>query len=64
VRAFPEFSGWGYRVRPGASGVLMRSGKAPEVRLRTGSAFLVTTGGAGEAARMLEGYLARASVAE
>ncbi|MCF2530830.1 hypothetical protein [Yinghuangia soli] len=64
VRAFREFGGWGYRIRPGASGVVMRSGEALEVRLRTGSLFVVTTDGADEAARVLEGHLVRASATD
>ncbi|MET7640999.1 DUF1648 domain-containing protein [Streptomyces sp. NPDC005438] len=42
VSPMGEFGGWGYRVRPGKRGVLLRSGEALSVRLREGREFVVT----------------------
>ncbi|MFD0383676.1 hypothetical protein ACFQ2B_18895 [Streptomyces stramineus] len=53
VRALRDFGGWGYRVRPGASGVVLRSGPAIAARLATGSEFVVTVDDAGTAAALL-----------
>lgn len=59
VRAVPEFGGWGYRVRPGASGVVLRSGPALSVRLRAGREFVVTVSDAATAAELLNGLIER-----
>ncbi|WP_103528845.1 DUF1648 domain-containing protein [Streptomyces sp. SM12] len=59
VSAFADFGGWGYRVRPGASGVVMRSGQALSVRLRGGKEFVVVVDGAEEAAALLNGLVER-----
>jgi hypothetical protein len=59
VSALSEFGGWGYRVRPGASGVVLRSGPALSVRLRGGREFVVTVADADTAAALLNELIAR-----
>ncbi len=53
VDAFRDFGGWGYRARPGASGIVLRSGEAISARLTTGDAFVVTVDDAATAAALL-----------
>ncbi|WP_405777282.1 DUF1648 domain-containing protein [Streptomyces sp. NBC_00859] len=53
VRAVKDFGGWGYRVRPGRSGLILRSGEAIVVRRRGGSEFAVTVDGSADAAALL-----------
>ncbi|MEU5420018.1 hypothetical protein [Streptomyces sp. NPDC020667] len=53
VKPLRDFGGWGYRVRSGASGVVLRSGDAISVRLTTGSEFVVTVDDAATAAALL-----------
>ncbi|GHG47978.1 hypothetical protein [Streptomyces griseocarneus] len=53
VDAFRDFGGWGYRARPGASGIVLRSGDALSARLTTGSEFVVTVDDAATAAALL-----------
>ncbi|RKN38366.1 DUF1648 domain-containing protein [Streptomyces hoynatensis] len=60
VRPLAEFGGYGYRVRPGKSGVVVRSGEALSARLRGGKEFVVTVDDAGTAAALLNGLLQRA----
>ncbi|CAM5320279.1 DUF1648 domain-containing protein [Streptomyces abikoensis] len=48
-----DFGGWGYRARPGASGIVLRSGDAISARLTTGSEFVVTVDDAATAAALL-----------
>ena len=60
MSAFSEFGGWGYRVRPGASGVVLHSGAALSVRLRGGREFVVTVADPETAAALLNGLIARA----
>ncbi|MFI1256428.1 DUF1648 domain-containing protein [Streptomyces netropsis] len=48
-----DFGGWGYRARPGASGIVLRSGDALSARLTTGSEFVVTVDDAATAAALL-----------
>ncbi|NJP65878.1 DUF1648 domain-containing protein [Streptomyces spiramenti] len=59
VNAFREFGGWGYRVRSGATGVVMRSGEALCVRLRSGREFVVVVGDARQAAETLNALAGR-----
>ncbi|MFS0695354.1 DUF1648 domain-containing protein [Streptomyces nitrosporeus] len=42
VKALGEYGGWGYRIRPGGSGVILRSGEAIVARLKGGREFTVT----------------------
>lgn len=53
VNPVRDFGGWGYRARPGASGIVLRSGDAISARLTTGSEFVVTVDDAGTAAALL-----------
>ncbi|WP_431046158.1 DUF1648 domain-containing protein [Streptomyces sp. P1-3] len=59
VRALRDFGGWGYRVRPGAGGVILRSGGALSMRLAHGSEFVVTVDDAHTAAALLNALAAR-----
>ncbi|MBZ4319823.1 hypothetical protein [Streptomyces huiliensis] len=60
VDAFREFGGWGYRVRSGRSGLVLRSGDALVVRLATGGEFFVTVDDAATAAALLNTLADRA----
>lgn len=53
VNPMRDFGGWGYRARPGASGIVLRSGDAISARLTTGSEFVVTVDDAATAAALL-----------
>ncbi|GAA1351734.1 DUF1648 domain-containing protein [Streptomyces beijiangensis] len=53
VDALMDFGGWGHRVRPGATGIILRSGDALVVRRTGGREFVVTVDGAAEAAALL-----------
>lgn len=53
VNPVRDFGGWGYRARPGASGIVLRSGDAICARLTTGSEFVVTVDDAATAAALL-----------
>ncbi|WP_052230174.1 DUF1648 domain-containing protein [Streptomyces sp. CT34] len=55
-----EFGGWGYRLRPGGSGLLLRSGDGIVLRLTSGREFVVTVDDAATAAAVLNTYLDRA----
>ncbi|WP_062214239.1 DUF1648 domain-containing protein [Streptomyces sp. NBRC 109706] len=59
VRPVADFGGWGYRVRPGASGLVLRSGEALSLRLADGRAFVVTVDDAETAAALLNGLAER-----
>ncbi|MFC6598622.1 hypothetical protein [Kitasatospora paranensis] len=59
VRARAEFGGWGHRLRPGTSGIVMRSGEALALRLTDGSEFVVTVADAATAAGLLTALLQR-----
>ncbi|MER5947230.1 hypothetical protein ABT127_14285 [Streptomyces sp. NPDC001904] len=54
-----DFGGWGYRVRPGATGVVLRAGEALVVRRTGGREFAVTVDDAGTAAALLNSLVAR-----
>jgi hypothetical protein len=53
-----EFGGWGYRVVPGGSGVILRSGPALVVVRRSGRRFAVTVDDPETAAGLLNGIAA------
>ncbi|MFE0045136.1 hypothetical protein [Streptomyces albireticuli] len=53
VSPFREFGGWGYRIRPGASGIVLRTGDALVATLATGKEFVVTVDDAATAAALL-----------
>ncbi|GAU66964.1 hypothetical protein SSP35_04_00430 [Streptomyces sp. NBRC 110611] len=55
-----DLGGWGYRVRPGASGLALRSGDGIVVRLTNGREFMVTVDDAATAAALLNTYADRA----
>lgn len=54
-----EFGGWGYRVRPGRSGLVLRSGEGLVLRLASGREFVVTVDDAATGASLLNAYLDR-----
>lgn len=54
-----QFGGWGYRVVPGASGLVLRSGPALILTRTTGTRFVVTVDDADTAAGVLNGLRAR-----
>lgn len=53
-----QFGGWGYRIIPGGSGVVLRSGPALIVTKRSGHRFTVTVDDAETAASVLAGVAA------
>lgn len=55
-----EFGGWGYRVRPDRSGLVLRSGEGLVLRLTGGREFVVTVDDAATAAALFNAYLDRA----
>lgn len=55
VSALGDFGGWGYKVWPGSTGVLLRSGPAIVVTRRSGRRFTVTVDDATTAAELLNG---------
>ncbi|KUL47397.1 hypothetical protein ADL22_10030 [Streptomyces sp. NRRL F-4489] len=59
ISALAEYGGWGYRVRPGGSGLLLRSGEALVLRLTSGREFVVTVDDAATAAALLNTCLDR-----
>ncbi|GHC53767.1 DUF1648 domain-containing protein [Streptomyces cinnamoneus] len=60
VDPLADLGGWGYRVVPGRSGLVLRSGEAVVARLTTGSEFVVTVDDAATAAALLDALAARA----
>ncbi|MEU5050432.1 DUF1648 domain-containing protein [Streptomyces sp. NPDC021096] len=60
IDALADLGGWGYRVVPGRSGLVLRSGDALVARLTTGSEFVVTVDDAATAAALLDALAARA----
>lgn len=60
IGAFQEFGGWGYRIRAGGSGLVLRSGEGIVVRLTNGKEFVVTVDDAATAVALLNTYLDRA----
>ncbi|WP_438485371.1 DUF1648 domain-containing protein [Streptomyces sp. S186] len=59
IAALSEYGGWGYRIRPGGSGLLLRSGEGVVLRLTNGREFVVTVDDAATAAALLNTYLDR-----
>jgi hypothetical protein len=55
-----EWGGWGYRMFPGRSAMVLRRGEAIEVHLKSGRRFAVTVDDAARGAGLLNGLLARA----
>ncbi|MYW35142.1 DUF1648 domain-containing protein [Streptomyces sp. SID2119] len=53
VDAVAEFGGWGYRIRPGRTGFIVRSGEAIVARQRSGREFAVTVEDSGTGAALL-----------
>ncbi|OAR24753.1 hypothetical protein A8W25_20610 [Streptomyces sp. ERV7] len=62
VKALSEYGGWGYRVRPGRSGLILRSGEAIVVRRTGGREFAVTVSDSATAAALLNTLAERAAV--
>ncbi|MDT0457431.1 DUF1648 domain-containing protein [Streptomyces sp. DSM 41527] len=60
IAVFREFGGWGYRIRAGGSGLVLRSGEGMVVRLTNGKEFVVTVDDAVTAVALLNTYLDRA----
>jgi hypothetical protein len=54
-----EWAGWGYRMVPGGSAVVLRRGNAIEVALRNDRRFAVTVDDAATGAALLNGLVAR-----
>jgi hypothetical protein len=54
-----QFGGWGYRIVPGGSGVIIRSGQALVVTRRSGRHFTVTVDDAATAAGLLSAVATR-----
>ncbi|MGH4028079.1 DUF1648 domain-containing protein [Actinomycetota bacterium Odt1-20B] len=62
VRALADYGGWGYRVRSGRSGVILRSGEAVVVRRSGGREFAVTVDDSATAAALLNALAGREPV--
>ncbi|GAA1911150.1 DUF1648 domain-containing protein [Streptomyces sodiiphilus] len=60
ISALAEFGGWGYRIRPGASGLVLRSGEGLSVMLANGKEFVVTVEDSATAAALLNTLVERA----
>ncbi|MFK0260403.1 DUF1648 domain-containing protein [Streptomyces angustmyceticus] len=60
IACFAEFGGWGYRIRAGGSGLVLRSGEGIVVRLTNGREFVVTVDDAATAVALLNTYTDRA----
>ncbi|MGW5115131.1 DUF1648 domain-containing protein [Streptomyces noursei] len=59
ISPLAEYGGWGYRIRPGGSGLLLRSGAGLVLRRTNGREFVVTVDDAATAAALLTTYLDR-----
>ncbi|GCD34098.1 hypothetical protein OEIGOIKO_01823 [Streptomyces chrestomyceticus JCM 4735] len=59
VSPLVDFGGWGYRIRSGRSGIVLRAGEALALRLTNGRVFLVTVDDAATAAALLNALAAR-----
>ncbi|MEE4494486.1 DUF1648 domain-containing protein [Streptomyces sp. BE230] len=53
IRPLAEYGGWGYRIRPGRTGVMIRSGEGIVARLADGRDFAVTVDDSKTAAALL-----------
>lgn len=61
VHGFAEFGGYGVRVRPGATGIVLRNGDALQVTRKDGRRVVVTVDDAASAAALLSALAARAA---
>ncbi|MEU0674033.1 DUF1648 domain-containing protein [Streptomyces sp. NPDC006172] len=59
VDAMGDFGGWGYRIRPGRRGVVLRSGEALSVRTAAGRDYVITVDDSTTAAALLNGLVDR-----
>ncbi|TDC23973.1 DUF1648 domain-containing protein [Streptomyces sp. 8K308] len=59
VSALGDFGGWGYRMRPGRRGLVLRSGEALAVRTKAGREYVVTVDDSATAAALLNGLIER-----
>lgn len=59
INAMADYGGWGYRVWPGRSGVILRSGEALVVRRTSGRLFAVTVEDSATAAALLNTLVER-----
>lgn len=59
INALADYGGWGYRIAPGRSGVIMRSGEAMVVRRMNGKDFAVTVEDSATAAALLNALIGR-----
>ncbi|WP_411083251.1 DUF1648 domain-containing protein [Streptomyces sp. cmx-18-6] len=62
VNAVAEFGGWGYRIRPGRSGFIVRSGEAIVARRTNGRDFIVTVEDSATGAALLNTLVDRRRV--
>ncbi|MFE9819848.1 DUF1648 domain-containing protein [Streptomyces sp. NPDC005773] len=53
IKPLTEYGGWGYRIRPGRTGVMIRSGEGIVARLADGRDFAVTVDDSATAAALL-----------
>ncbi|MFE9854081.1 DUF1648 domain-containing protein [Streptomyces sp. NPDC005780] len=53
IKPLAEYGGWGYRIRPGRTGVMIRSGEGIVARLADGRDFAVTVDDSATAAALL-----------
>lgn len=61
VNGIADFGGWGWRLRPGAEGVIMRDGEAMWVKRHNGRDLAVTVDDAATGAGLLSALTARAA---
>ncbi len=59
IRPLAEYGGWGYRIRPGRTGVMIRSGEGIVARLADGRDFAVTVDDSATAAALLNTLIDR-----
>ncbi|WP_405938775.1 DUF1648 domain-containing protein [Streptomyces sp. NBC_00726] len=59
IRPLSEYGGWGYRIRPGRSGVIIRSGEGIVARLTNGRDFAVTVDDSATGAALLNTLIDR-----
>ncbi|GAA3476533.1 DUF1648 domain-containing protein [Streptomyces yanii] len=59
INALAEYGGWGYRIRPGRTGVMIRSGEGIVVRLAGGRDFAVTVDDSATGAALLNTLIDR-----
>ncbi|MEV0488605.1 DUF1648 domain-containing protein [Streptomyces atratus] len=59
INALAEYGGWGYRIRPGRTGVVIRSGEGIVARLADGRDFAVTVDDSATGAALLNTLIDR-----